>query len=210
MNADPLAASYRWLEYAAFGHSLEHARFDYLAHAAAARRILILGEGDGRFLARLLHKNARAQISVVESSTRMIDLARLRVPVKERSRVDFHPIDAAAEPLPNGEFDLAVSHFFFDILTPCAVRAVIDKANAQLCPGAHWLVSEFQVPAGALRGLHARVWLSAMYAFFAATTALQASSLPPYRDALERHGWSEVERRERRFGLIRSQVWRKR
>ena len=61
MNADPIASSYRWLEYAAFGLALEHARFDFLSHAAAARRVLILGEGDGRFLARLLRCNRQRQ-----------------------------------------------------------------------------------------------------------------------------------------------------
>ena len=52
MNADRIARSYRWLEYAAFGVALERARFDFLRCAAEARRVLILGEGDGRFLAR--------------------------------------------------------------------------------------------------------------------------------------------------------------
>lgn len=210
MNADPLAASYRWLEYAAFGRSLERARFDYLSHASTARSILILGEGDGRFLARLLHMNPHAQVEVVESSARMIELARCRVPADDQHRVRFHHIDAVSDPLPSGPFDLAVSHFFLDILTPSGAQTVIDKANAQIRPGAHWLLSEFQVPTGLLRRLHARLWLGAMYRFFAATTGLQASCLPPYREALEHHGLSEVQHRERQFGFIRSQVWRKR
>ena len=63
MNADPIASSYRWLEYAAFGLALENARFDFLSHAAAARRVLILGEGDGRFLARLLRCNRQARVA---------------------------------------------------------------------------------------------------------------------------------------------------
>jgi hypothetical protein len=48
-----------------------------------------------------------------------------------------------------------------------------------------------------------------MYGFFSITTGLRASKLPPYRDLLERAGLAEIEHRERRFGLIRSQVWRK-
>ena len=58
MNADRIASGYRWLEYAAFGLALEQARFDFLSRAAGARRVLILGEGDGRFLARLLDESA--------------------------------------------------------------------------------------------------------------------------------------------------------
>ena len=49
-----------------------------------------------------------------------------------------------------------------------------------------------------------------MYGFFSMTTGLQrceASALS--RVCCERCGFAEIEYRERRFGLIRSQVWRK-
>jgi len=209
VNADRIAASYRWLEYAAFGLALEKARFDSLSRAAEARRVLILGEGDGRFLARLLEYNQNASVTVIESSARMIQLAERRVPACERSRVEFHQMDAVAGAFPDGPFDLAVTHFFLDILNPSDAEALILKVSARLAPGACWLVSEFQEPTGALRLLHARLWLSAMYGFFSITTGLRASKLPPYRDLLERAGLAEIEHRERRFGLIRSQVWRK-
>jgi SAM-dependent methyltransferase len=209
MNADRIARSYRWLEYAAFGRTLIRARFDYLAYTTTARRVLILGEGDGRFLARLLRRNRQANVTVVESSGRMIELAQSRVPRSDRLRVDFYRLDAFADALPDGPFDLAVSHFFLDVLTPRGAQAVIDKVTARLAPGATWLVSEFQVPPRGIRRQHARLWLAAMYRFFSATTGLGASRLPDYRAALESRGWTEVEHRERRFGLIRSQVWRK-
>jgi ubiquinone/menaquinone biosynthesis C-methylase UbiE len=209
MNADRIASSYRWLEYAAFGPALEKARFDFLSYATKARRVLILGEGDGRFLARLLKCNPHARVAVVEASARMIQLARQRVPPGERSRVEFYHINAATQPLPEGPFDLVVTHFFLDSLTFPEAETVIFMASALLCPDALWLLSEFQEPAGGIRRLHSRLWLRAMYRFFWLTTGLRASRLPPYRDALRRYGLCETEHRERRFGLIRSQVWRK-
>ena len=209
MNADGIAASYRWLEYAAFGRELERARFDYLDRASDARRVLILGEGDGRFLARLLETNRWAQVEVVESSGRMIELARRRVPASDRARVEFHRMNAAADPLPDGPFDLVVTHFFLDILTACEAEAAVSKASALLSPGGAWLLSEFQVPGARAGELHARAWLAAMYAFFSIATGLEASKLPEYRRMLERCGLAEAEHRERRWGLIRSQVWRK-
>jgi ubiquinone/menaquinone biosynthesis C-methylase UbiE len=209
MNADRIAGSYRCLEYAAFGLDLECARFDFLSHAAEARRALILGEGDGRFLARLLECNRQASVAVIESSARMIELARKRVPGCERSRVQFHHVDAVAHAMPDGPFDLAVSHFFLDILSCRDAEVVIGKVSASLAPGATWLVSEFQEPPGGVRRLHARLWLAAMYGFFSITTGLRAWKLPPYRKLLERGGLDEVAHSERRWGLIRSQVWRK-
>jgi ubiquinone/menaquinone biosynthesis C-methylase UbiE len=209
MNADRVASSYRWLEYAAFGTALEHARFDFLAHAATARRVIILGEGDGRFLARLLEWNRHATVVVIESSGRMIRLARRRLPADQHSRVEFHQMDAVAGQFPEGPFDLAVTHFFFDILDAARAGTIIRRMDGLLAPDAHWLVSEFQEPARGLALLHARLWLRAMYCFFALTTGLRATQLPPYRDLLMRSGFVEIERRERRLGLIRSQVWRK-
>ena len=129
MNADRIASSYRWLEYAAFGPALEQARFDFLSHAAQARRVLILGEGDGRFLARLLECNPRASVAVIESSARMIQLARQRVPPDDRTRVEFHHLDAACQPWPEGPFDLAVTHFFLDILTFPEAESVILESQ---------------------------------------------------------------------------------
>jgi ubiquinone/menaquinone biosynthesis C-methylase UbiE len=209
MNADRIARSYRWLEYLAFGFGLERARFDFLSHAAGARRVLILGEGDGRFLARLLELNRGASVAVVEASSRMIDLARHRVPRGERSRVQFHQIDVVARCLPEGPFDLAVTHFFLDVLDRRDAEALILRVSAVLAPGAGWLVSEFQEPSGIFRRLHARFWLRAMYWFFSATAGLRVSKLPPYRNLLKRSGFTEIDYRERRLGLIRSQVWRK-
>lgn len=207
MNADRIAHAYRWIEYAAFGFALEDARFDFLPYAADARRVLILGEGDGRFLARLQDCNRSASITVIDSSARMMDLARRRVPPSELTRVRFLNGDSSV--LPADSFDLVVSHFFLDVLDSCEAEAVIGKVNAVLAPGAAWLISEFHVPAGVFRQLHARAWLRAMYAFFAMITGLRASKLPPYRDYLTRCGFAEIDYRERRFGLIRSQVWRK-
>lgn len=210
MNADGIAASYRWLEYAAFGRELERARFDYLDRSREAGRVLILGEGDGRFLARLLEANRRARVDVVESSGRMIELARGRAPESDWARVEFHRRNAAADRLPEGPFDLVVSHFFLDILTPCEAEAAVSKAAAVLSPGGTWLLSEFQVPnRGFARRAHGRLWLQAMYGFFSMATGLQAARLPEYRKMLECAGLVETEHRERRWGLIRSQVWRK-
>ena len=179
MNADPIAGSYRWLEYAAFGFALERARFDFISHAATGSRVLILGEGDGRFLARLLKCNPQANVKVIETSAQMIRLAQQRVPFGDRSRVEFHRIDAAAGALPDGPFDLVVTHFFLDTLDCRHAAALISKVSTICAPGAIWLVSEFQVPVGRVRQLHARLWLRAMYGFFSAATGLRTRNLHP-------------------------------
>ena len=179
MNADSIASSYRWIEYAAFGPTLEKARLDFLPYAEAARQVLILGEGDGRFLARLLEVNFQASVVVVEASFNMIRLAQQRVHAIDQSRVVFQQIDAAAQPLPAGQFDLAVSHFFLDVFDCHQAAALISNLSSRLSQGALWLLSEFQEPETGLRRLYARAWLRTMYAFFSLATGLRVSKLPP-------------------------------
>ena len=56
-----IARPYRWLEYLSFGPLLERCRFHRLPQMVDAKRALVLGDGDGRFLARLLRKNPQIQ-----------------------------------------------------------------------------------------------------------------------------------------------------
>jgi SAM-dependent methyltransferase len=209
MNADPIAAFYRWIEYAAFGKALEQRRFAFLSRTAHARRVLILGEGDGRFLARLLAANDTAYVDVVEASAAMLALARGRLPWPAAQRVRFHHQDALAAPLPQGPYDLIVTHFFLDCFTPGDAARLIAKLAAALTPGGEWILSEFQEPPGRLTRIHARLWLFVMYAFFRWTTGLTAGKLPPYAALLSRAGLILEDQQQARWGLMVSQLWRK-
>ena len=111
MNADRLAEAYRWVEYAAFGGALERCRYERLAELAAARRVLVLGEGDGRFAARLLRENGAVQVVVMESSARMIRVAQRRL--GESVRVEWRMGDVLAAAWPEGPFDAVVTHSGF-------------------------------------------------------------------------------------------------
>lgn len=209
MNADPIAAFYRWIEYAAFGKALERRRFAFLSRAAHARRVLILGEGDGRFLVRFLAVNDAAQVDVVEASAAMLALARGRLPAPAARRVRFHHQDALNAPLPADSYDLIVTHFFLDCFAADDAARLIARLAAALLPGGAWIVSEFEEPPGRVARLHARLWLSVMYTFFRFTTGLTAGKLPPYAALLSRAGLIREEQQQARWGLMVSQLWRK-
>ena len=53
-NFDLIARPYRWLEYLTFGPALARCRNHFLPQLTDRRAALVLGDGDGRFLARLL------------------------------------------------------------------------------------------------------------------------------------------------------------
>jgi ubiquinone/menaquinone biosynthesis C-methylase UbiE len=89
-NFDRLARIYRALEFVAFGRDLERARYCFLDQLASCRDILVLGEGDGRCLARLVHVAPAARIHCVDASAAMLACAarRLTDPAT-RARVQF-------------------------------------------------------------------------------------------------------------------------
>jgi ubiquinone/menaquinone biosynthesis C-methylase UbiE len=146
VNADSIARWYRWIEYAAFGRALERYRFRYLDRLSSARRILILGEGDGRVLSRLLPLAPFARIDVVDSSPQMVELAGRRITHQHQHRVKFHCQDVFERTWGASEFDAVVTCFFLDCFTEVQARRVIRRIARALAPGGIWLVSEFAIP----------------------------------------------------------------
>jgi len=200
MDVDRLAGWYRWIEYLAFGRALERARFAFLNRLAGARRVLVLGEGDGRALQRMLAIAAGARFDVVETSGEMIALARARVGDSERVR--FFRQDALASALPEKSYDAVVTFFFLDCFTEGELRDLLGRIADRLAPGAIWMMSDFTTEAG----WHARVWIWVMYRFFNVTTGLRARALPPIEKLLSEIGMRRTEVQRRRWGMIVSEV----
>jgi ubiquinone/menaquinone biosynthesis C-methylase UbiE len=207
MNAGRLAGIYRWLEYAAFGRLLEGCRFAYLPRMTPARRVLILGEGDGRFLARFLATNCHAHVDVVESSPQMIAMARSRLSGSDAPRVRFLAQDARAFHAPPSAYDLVVVHFLFDCLDEDEVRRLIGELDPALSQDALIAVSEFHVPGDGLARWHALVWIRVMYLFFRWTTGLRVQQIPRYEEALTAVGFVLRNCTEWRWGLVRAELF---
>ena len=76
MNCDWIAPHYCWIERLGMGRTLERRRRWFLPQCKNARRALVLGDGDGRFLRELLRQNPVVQADYVDLSSRMLQLAR--------------------------------------------------------------------------------------------------------------------------------------
>jgi ubiquinone/menaquinone biosynthesis C-methylase UbiE len=199
VNADLIARWYRWLEYVGFGGALERRRFAFLKDVCDARRALVLGEGDGRFLAELVKQNVHASMDYVDVSERMLELARERA---GKERVQYHHANALEFPLPHAEYDLIVTHFFLDCLNEQQAATLIERITVASKPGAHWIISEFREP-----GAWAHAVVSALYFFFRITTGLRTRKLMDHRPLLQRNGFVMVREESERFGLLVSELW---
>jgi SAM-dependent methyltransferase len=206
---DRLARIYRSLEFLAFGGDLERARFALLGRLSRCRSILVLGEGDGRCLQRLVRLAPQARIDCVELSAAMIAQASRRLAPPDRARVRFHWADARRAPLPGGEYDGIATLFFLDCFTPAEVESLVGRATDAAAPGALWLFADFTLPQRGWQRLRARAWLALLYGFFRLTTGLSARRLPPSEAILTAAGWRNCETCQFQAGLLTASLYRR-
>src|SRR6185312_1358848 len=191
MSFDVLAPHYRWMEWVSAGDLLQRCRTAHLARVPTAQSILILGEGNGRFLLESRRQFPRAAITVVDASARMLELARKRLARQgvKTEGIEFIRADALTWMPPAGNFDLIVTHFFLDCFRPDQLEELVSKPARAAAPNAHWLLADFQAAPAGWRRQRSRAILWLMYRFFIAMTRLPARSLTPPDNLLEKNGF---------------------
>ena len=213
MSFDRVARSFRLLETIAFGQSLQRARVRWLDTIPRPQRVLILGEGNGRFLCELLRVHPKIDIDCIDASERMLTLARTRTCQRDPeswSRVQFIHADIRNW-WPPHSYDIIVTHFFFDCFPRDEVKAIVDKVARAATPGAVWLLADFTVPpAGILARAHAKFCLRIMYLFFRNATGITANQLVDPSPYLEKHNFVPISRQSSRAAMLKSELWQHR
>ncbi len=205
-NFNRIARPYRWLEYLIFGPALQRCRLHFLPRLLHSRRALVLGDGDGRFLARLLAANPRLHAVAVDLSPQMLHLLGKRA-APATNRLTTYQADARTFQ-PHDAFDLVVTHFFLDCLTQPELDQFITRLSPHLSPGALWLLSDFRIPTGHLR-LPARALVRLLYLAFRALTGLRTTRLPDHAVALHRHGLIRLDRHLPLRGILTTELWQR-
>jgi ubiquinone/menaquinone biosynthesis C-methylase UbiE len=204
---DKLARVYRWMEYLSFGPALSRCRTEFLSDMAHCRNALVIGDGDGRFTARLLDTNSAIRVDAIDASPAMLR-ALLRHAGTIAHRVRTRVADARAwQPANSEPYDLVVTHFFLDCLTTDEIRSLADRIRAASAPNTLWVVSDFAVPNSFFGRIVARPLVSALYRAFAILTGLTVRALPDHAAALSNTGHRLARRRTRLLGLLVSELW---
>jgi len=208
---DRVAHTYRPMEYLSFGPMLERCRFFYLPSLARARHALIIGDGDGRFLARLLAANRGLHADAIDASPAMLRLLASRAArIGAGDRVTIFRADARtfAPPAGSPHYDLVVTHFFLDCLTPAEAASLVGGLRPFLVPNALWLVSEFQISAdSSIQAWLTRGIVSFLYAAFRLLTGLRVRQIPPWQEFLTQAGFTRTASRTWLGGLLVSELW---
>ena len=207
-NFDTIARPYRWLEYFTLGKALENCRLHFLPQLLDRRRALILGDGDGRFLAQLLQHNPGLRADAVDSSAVMLQLLRQRCEATSPntdSRLRTYHQDALTFPL-RDSYDLVVTHFFLDCFTRPELDSLIARIAPSLGPNALWLISDFRIPSGPMR-VPAKLLIRSLYLAFRILTGLRTTRLPDHATPLNKSGLTRISHQRRLAGLLTTELW---
>ena len=211
MSFDLLAPHYRWMEFVLAGNKLQACRTTFLKEVADRKKVLILGEGNGRFLLNCRRVLASAHITCVDASSRMLRSAQERLArhgVCSRE-IEFIHIDALRwQPCANS-FDLIVTHFFLDCFRADQLEQLIRSVAGAATANAEWLLADFQLPVAGWRRFRARIIHLLMYAFFRAVTRLPAKTLTCPDPFLAANGFALRSRRWSEWGLLHTDRWAK-
>lgn len=204
---DRIARPYRWLEYLTLGRALERCRLHFLPDLRNRTNALALGDGDGRFLASLLARNATLEADAVDTSSKMLALLRQRCP-GAGPRLKTHHTDALnfVTIREGAPYDLVVTHFFLDCLTQRELVQISFAIRSHLAPGALWSLSDFRIPPGAMR-LPAAAMVGFLYFGFRILTGLRVKRLPDHATALAAAGFTLRDRHLSLNGVLTAELW---
>lgn len=209
-NFGRFARLYAPVEWLSFGRALTRRRECFLGHprVAGAQRVLVLGDGDGRFTAAFLNRNPTAEVTVVDVSPPM--LAQLQRRVRARipgARLDLQHADVRTWPVPHSNYDLVAAHFFFDCFTTDDLAQLIPRVAAALAPNALWIVSDFAIPEHPFWTPIAKLLLRFLYLTIGSLTGVQHSQLPDHQTPLKSAHFELTKVETAVGGTLRSELW---
>ncbi|MBA2584871.1 MAG: class I SAM-dependent methyltransferase [Chthoniobacterales bacterium] len=210
MSFDFIAPAYRVLEGIAFGSALQRARTELLRNLRSPQRVLIVGEGDGRFLTELLQRYPGAKIDCIDASERMLKLARkrlLRTNPSALGNVNFICADIVRWEPGSVRYDLIVTNFFLDCFNAVALPVVIGKLAAMSSSHSQWLVADFHIPPSGFARMAGCALVTTMYAFFRLVARIPATRLIDPALALHSHGFRQDERASFLGGIVVTEIW---
>jgi hypothetical protein len=200
-----LARVYRWMEWLTFGPFLQRCRCSLLSSLGQRRQALILGDGDGRFTARLIQANPVIKIDAVDASEAMLHQLAKRA---DSPMVCTHLADIRTFQPPQPYYDLIATHFFLDCLNNAEVRNLAILLCHHSGPDTLWLISEFRIPSTLFGRFVARPLVATLYFAFGLLTHLRTLKLPNHRQALSESGWNLLDEQQQLGGLLVSELWR--
>jgi ubiquinone/menaquinone biosynthesis C-methylase UbiE len=207
-----LASSYSFWEYLALGKQLQRARFSHWRELQNTQRVLLLGDGNGRFSTHLLKEFPTIRIWSLDSSEAMLNAAARRRRKNNLCDKRITPINGDVLTWnPQGlSFDAVVAQFFFDGFDRLELQNVCEILKKVLTAEGILLVSEFHIPpTSVLAVTRARITLWSLYKIFWLLTGLKNQRLTPHEPMLCECGFEVRKTATLSQGTVLSQVFQR-
>jgi ubiquinone/menaquinone biosynthesis C-methylase UbiE len=196
---DLVANFYPLLEQAVFGSKLNRARRSFISRVTEGSKILLIGEGNGRFLFEVVKQTSSASITVVDSSARMLAAASRRIATAEFSRVELIQADILEWQSAAGGYDRIVTHFVLDLFPPDCIRRLIEKISQLAMEDCLWINVDFTSDK---QSVPQKFLMWAQYRFFRTFARIEASRLSDPRPLIRNANWKILETKMLDSGLI--------
>jgi ubiquinone/menaquinone biosynthesis C-methylase UbiE len=197
---DLVASFYPLLEQIVFGSTLSLARRFFTSRVIEGDKVLLIGEGNGRFLFEIVKQASSGSFTVVDSSARMLIAARQRIATVDRCpRVEWIHTDILEwQPL-DAHYDRIVTHFFLDAFGPDSISRIVEKISRLATEDAFWINVDFS---SENQNLRQKLLMWAQYRFFRISTGIEASRLFDALPYIRQADWQILERRSVESGWI--------
>ena len=208
MNFDLIAKHYNWMEKIIFRSDLEKVRRMNLALVKNAKSILLLGDGDGRFLEQVSLMGTDAFIVSVDSSAKMIDLSKRKLE-KSALNVEFNCTKIEDfQPIESFKPDLIIAHFFLDCFTHDEVKLIIDRVSEWAAVNAKFVISDFSITKKtSFNRIYQKMLTSIMISFFRLFCGISTRFLPNIPKIMTSQGWNCLSQESLKSEFINSWVW---
>lgn len=201
-----VAKPYALLERCVFGGKLQEVRVAHLGRLVDLLRdvefprVLVVGDGDGRFLQALLAAVSDVRVDYVDCSQGMLGVAKSRVANDCRVRW----FCSALEDFEEAGYTAVSLHFLLDCYGPGERGMVVSRLMSKLDARACILVSDFDPSAAG-----ARPWLlKLMQYFFSLSARYPIVKVEKDDAAFIREGAVLLDEKQWDSGWIYSQIWK--
>lgn len=195
-----LAPIYQFLSKLVFGNLLLKAQLHFLKQEELKstnhfNNILIIGGGNGELLAEVLSEFPSCTICYVESSAKMNSLAKKRIPLADKNRVEFFEIDVFHWKNEQ-HFDAVLLPFFLDLFDLEKQHSLLRRVHHWLAPSGKLIVTDFNNSEHRFQ----KLLIGFMYFVFNALNAAETKKLPDFNSLLNSTDWKV--KREVFFGKV--------
>jgi ubiquinone/menaquinone biosynthesis C-methylase UbiE len=197
---DMIADWYPLLEQIVFGSALTRSRSFFTRQVAEGKNILLIGEGNGRFLFEMIQQTSSASFTVVDSSARMLAAATRKIAALEQdARIELIRADILEWRSPTAHYDRVVTHFFLDLFRPYRLRRIVEKISRLAADDTLWINVDFSSGNQTLRQ---KIVMWAQYPFFRVSAGIEAPRLFDSLPYIQQAGWQILEGGSLKSGWI--------